>query len=123
MTLFRKVKKARRAVHKEFYAVDNKTYVESQLKAESLVLTEVCIYINIVINYSKLCFQNAFSSILGDSGFNIYQCVPNDLMHEIESGTWRAIFIHALRILVCVGEHAVQRLDWRYGEIMGLCLQ
>jgi hypothetical protein len=36
-----------------------------------------------------------------------------DLMHEIELGIWRAIFIHLLRILESVGADRLMELDRR----------
>lgn len=37
-----------------------------------------------------------------------------DLLHEIEIGVWRSLFIHLLRILHC-GDGLVHELDKRYG--------
>jgi hypothetical protein len=37
-----------------------------------------------------------------------------DLMHEVELGVWKAIFIHLLRILDCYDESLKHELDRRY---------
>jgi hypothetical protein len=36
-----------------------------------------------------------------------------DLMHEFESGTWKALFIHLLRILESVDQRLIMELDRR----------
>ena len=43
--------------------------------------------------------QNVFSEHLGNFGFNMFDMVVVDLLHEVELGVWKAIFIHLLRIL------------------------
>ena len=37
-----------------------------------------------------------------------------DLMHEVELGVWKAVFIHLLRILDCESESLKHELDRRY---------
>jgi hypothetical protein len=39
-----------------------------------------------------------------------------DLMHEVELGVWKALFIHLLRILFAVDKSLVHELDRRYVE-------
>jgi hypothetical protein len=36
-----------------------------------------------------------------------------DLMHEVELGVWKALFIHLLRILEAADKNAVAELDRR----------
>lgn len=36
-----------------------------------------------------------------------------DLLHEVEIGVWRSLFIHLLRILECLGPTTVHKLDER----------
>jgi hypothetical protein len=36
-----------------------------------------------------------------------------DLMHEVELGTWRSLFIHLLRILESAGDGLLHELDRR----------
>lgn len=37
-----------------------------------------------------------------------------DLMHEVELGVWRSIFIHLLRILESINESLLLKLDRRW---------
>ena len=57
--------------------------------------------------------QNAFSECLGHYGFNMFNMVVVDLLHEVELGVWKAIFIHLLRILDCQDESLKHELDRR----------
>jgi hypothetical protein len=59
-----------------------------------------------------LC-QNAFSSKLAPLGFNMFSMLAVDLMHEVELGVWKAVFIHLLRILDCQNESLKHELDRR----------
>lgn len=43
--------------------------------------------------------QNAFLDKLSQLGFNYFQMLIVDLMHEFELGVWKSLFIHLLRIL------------------------
>ena len=36
-----------------------------------------------------------------------------DLMHEFELGVWKAIFTHMLRLLIALGDDALQEFDSR----------
>ena len=40
-----------------------------------------------------------------------------DLMHEVELGVWKAVFIHLLRLLDCHGECLKHELDRRQALI------
>ena len=57
--------------------------------------------------------QNAFSERLGHYGFNMFNMVVVDLLHEVELGVWKAIFIHLLRILDCQDESLKHEFDIR----------
>ena len=61
----------------------------------------------------KIYHQNAFSECLAEFGFNMFSMVVVDLLHEIELGVWKAIFIHLLRILDCQHESLKHELDRR----------
>lgn len=37
-----------------------------------------------------------------------------DLLHEVEIGVWRSLFIHLLRILECIGPTLSNKLDQRF---------
>lgn len=41
------------------------------------------------------------------------QMLVPDLMHEVELGVWRAIFIHLLRILESINNELLAELDRR----------
>jgi hypothetical protein len=57
---------------------------------------------------------NTFSERLGYFGFNMLNMVVVDLLHEVELGVWKAIFIHLLWILDCQSESLKYELDrWR----------
>ena len=57
--------------------------------------------------------QNAFSDKLAPLGFNMFSVFVVDLMHEVELGVWKALFIHLLRILDCENESLKHELDHR----------
>ena len=59
-----------------------------------------------------LC-QNAFSSKLVLFGFNMFDMLVVDLMHEVELGVWKAVFIHLLCILDCQNAALKHELDRR----------
>ena len=46
--------------------------------------------------------------------FNIFSILLPDLLHEFEIGTWRALFIHLLRILQSIDGGLLTELDRRY---------
>lgn len=52
-----------------------------------------------------------FSDKLAPFGFNLFSMLVVDLMHEVELGVWKDIFIHLLRILD--GLNKAQELDQR----------
>jgi hypothetical protein len=57
--------------------------------------------------------QNAFSDRLSPLGFDLFKMLLPDLMHEFELGTWKAVFIHLIRILQSVDEKLIIELDRR----------
>jgi hypothetical protein len=44
----------------------------------------------------------------------MYSMMVPDLMHEIETGVWRSLFIHLLRMLQSIDESLLVELDRRY---------
>lgn len=62
--------------------------------------------------------QNAFSRRLQPLGFNMFDMLVVDLLHEFELGVWKHLFIHLLRILACVNPGLLHELDRRYVEIV-----
>lgn len=96
------------------YAV-NSAAVERLLKEQSLVPTDVCLpssSLNTVLisNY----IQNAFSKRLASFKFNLFPMFIVDLLHEVELGVWRSLFIHLLRIMECIGPTLAHKLDERF---------
>jgi hypothetical protein len=62
---------------------------------------------------TEIWVQNAFSGKLAPLGFNLYDMLVIDLMHEFELGVWKALFIHLLWILEAVDKSKVNELDCR----------
>ncbi|KAH6884040.1 hypothetical protein BKA70DRAFT_1446082 [Coprinopsis sp. MPI-PUGE-AT-0042] len=70
----------------------------------------------------KSCFllpiQNTFSTHLGQFGFNIYQSLVVDLMHEFEIGVWKRVYIHLLCLLEAFGkQELITELDEQYRQM------
>ncbi|KAH8082791.1 hypothetical protein BXZ70DRAFT_958592 [Cristinia sonorae] len=61
--------------------------------------------------------RNAFSDKLSSYGFNFYKMLAPDLLHEFELGTWKAVFIHLLRVLYAAGGDRIQQLNERYRQM------
>jgi hypothetical protein len=51
---------------------------------------------------------------LSEVDFDLYQVLVVDLMHEVEQGVWKALFIHLLRMLDSKGGSLINELDLRY---------
>ncbi|KAF7424881.1 hypothetical protein PC9H_010192 [Pleurotus ostreatus] len=62
---------------------------------------------------SEVPTTNAFSERLSELGFAFHDMFVPDLLHEVELGTWKALFTHLVRILVAHGGTAVQQLNDR----------
>ncbi|KAJ7155302.1 hypothetical protein C8R46DRAFT_1296775 [Mycena filopes] len=60
--------------------------------------------------------RNAFSK-LADHGFNLFSMFVPDLLHEIELGVIKSLFVHIIRILYGVGGDCVAKLDERFRQI------
>ncbi|KAF9455142.1 hypothetical protein BDZ94DRAFT_1380273, partial [Collybia nuda] len=89
------IAKARKLIYQEGYLV-NSAQVERLLKPQSLVPT-----------------VNTFSEQLAPLGFNMYPMFVVDLLHEVEIGVWRSLFIHLLRILHCGDGQLIHEMDRR----------
>ena len=61
----------------------------------------------------ELLLLNAFSDRLSPLGFNLFSIFLPDLMHKVELGGWKVIFIHLLRMLQSIGEEWLVELDRR----------
>lgn len=64
-----------------------------------------------MLSYSQP--KNAFSDNLGHLGFNFFQMLAVDLLHEFELGVWKALFTHLLRILAAINPDLLNELDRR----------
>ncbi|KAF7983682.1 hypothetical protein HWV62_19591 [Athelia sp. TMB] len=93
------IKAARDLIYKKGYAVTSK-HVEDLLKGESLVPTE-----------------NAFSTQLGDDGFNFFLILVVDFMHEFELGIWKSLLSHLIRILHAQGGDLVLVFNERFRQV------
>lgn len=107
-----RVEAARGAIYMDNYKVDSRA-VENLLQEESLVPTVVCILFPYMPCVEVLLCQNAFSHKLAPFGFNMFNMLVVDLMHEVELGVWKSIFIHLLRILDCHNESLKHEMDRR----------
>lgn len=58
--------------------------------------------------------QNAFAEKLGPLGFDHFSMFVVDLMHEVELGTWKHLFIHILRIIDAKDSGLLHEVDYRY---------
>ncbi|KAJ3542953.1 hypothetical protein NMY22_g3318 [Coprinellus aureogranulatus] len=91
----KKVSTARRAIYETNYAV-NARVVENQLKPSSL---------------------NAFSDQLSAFGFEMHDMLAVDVLHEVEIGVWKSLFIHLLRLLETIDTSLVGTLNNRFRQL------
>lgn len=103
---------ARNIIYGGGYAVNAKRVLDF-LKEDSAVPTEVRLAFNSMMLARSHDSQSAFSRKLGPLGFNMFIMLVVDLMHEVESGTWRALFIHLLRMLISMDESRIAEVDKR----------
>ncbi len=109
------VKAARENIYVKNYMTDSKA-VEDLLGKNSLVPTAVGAPFRVSdeIYHDRIpLYQNAFSDKLTPLGFNMFDILVVDLMHEVELGVWKAIFIHLLRLLDCRNESLKYEMDRR----------
>ncbi|RDB23027.1 hypothetical protein Hypma_009855 [Hypsizygus marmoreus] len=92
------VNSTRKNIYNNNYAVDSQ-HVKNQLGPLSL-----------------LPISNAFSKRLSTFGFNLFLMFVVDLMHEIESGVWKALLIHLFRILLSVDVNLLHEMDMRFRQ-------
>ncbi|KAH6907235.1 hypothetical protein BKA70DRAFT_1428201 [Coprinopsis sp. MPI-PUGE-AT-0042] len=68
--------------------------------------------------HSLLPIQTAFSEKLEKFGFNIYEALVVDPLHEVEIGVWKSLYQHLLRLLDAFGgQDLLAELDQRYRNI------
>ncbi|RXW14632.1 hypothetical protein EST38_g11221 [Candolleomyces aberdarensis] len=95
-----KVQSARDSIYIHFLSVNSKTGVEAHLAEFSMVPT-----------------NNAFSDRLFHFSFNFFDMLVTDLLHEVELGVWKALFLHLLRLLESISNSLASELDNRYRQI------
>ncbi|KAI9057374.1 hypothetical protein FKP32DRAFT_1551893, partial [Trametes sanguinea] len=61
--------------------------------------------------------RSAFSTRLAQFGFQVYQLLVPDLLHEFELGVWKATITHIVRILIAAGGRSIQEFDARFSHI------
>jgi hypothetical protein len=91
----------------------NGAAVKRLLDQDSLVPSVVSVFFCYVTAADIRLFQNAFSDKLSPLGFNMFDMLVVDLLHEVELGVWKAVFIHLLRLLDCVDGKLKHELDRR----------
>ncbi|KAJ3530549.1 hypothetical protein NMY22_g8529 [Coprinellus aureogranulatus] len=92
----KRVVDARNYLYKDHLSLAS-TYVEARMDDGSLVPTD-----------------NAFSARLSSQGFNLFRMLVVDVMHEVELGVWKALFIQLLRLLEATEKGRMNELDARY---------
>ena len=57
--------------------------------------------------------QNAFSKLLAPLGFNLFDTLTVDFLHEYELGVWKSVLIHILRLLDAADPRTKDEFDRR----------
>ncbi|KDN41261.1 hypothetical protein RSAG8_07530, partial [Rhizoctonia solani AG-8 WAC10335] len=91
-----RVREARSIIYDEGRAITS-SRVEGLLRSVSYVPT-----------------NNAFSRRLRTLGFDIFEALTVDLLHEIELGVWKSVFQHLLRILESTGSKTMATFNERF---------
>ncbi|CUA77217.1 CRISPR-associated endonuclease Cas9 [Streptococcus mutans UA159] [Rhizoctonia solani] len=69
---------------------------------------------NLLKSESYTPVDNAFSRHLRPLGFDIFESLTVDFMHEFELGVWKAVFTHIIRILEAIGSKGVTDFNLRF---------
>ncbi|KAG6914911.1 hypothetical protein DXG01_014473 [Tephrocybe rancida] len=94
-----RVERARQYIYEEDFGVNSKP-VEDLLKDLSFVPV-----------------SNAFSARLGPLGFNFFQILVVDILHDWEIGAWKAVFVHLIHILHASDVALINELDARFRKV------
>ena len=90
------IERVRKMIFKKGRGVTSQA-VEGLIGAISLVPIRVRRSLDSKLSISQLInIQNAFSEKLSAFGFNFYQILVPDFMHEFELGVWKATLMHLL---------------------------
>lgn len=114
----RKVDEARDIIYTDCLSVNTKK-VEEILKPTSLVPTRVrqpSFNVWLLVKL-MLSLQNAFSDRLSPFGLDVYRIVSVDILHEVEIGVWKSLFIHLLRLLEAIDKSKLNVLNARYAAL------
>jgi len=104
------------AIYQDNYDI-NSAAVEHMLKPQSLVPSSVSIRIHReLLLLIAFVLQNAFSDRLSRFGLNFFLLFLIDLLHEVELGIWKALFVHLLHILEAADETMLYELDRRWAS-------
>lgn len=66
--------------------------------------------------------QNAFLLALGKFGLDVFKILTVDLLHELELGVGKGVFIHLVRMLESLGPHQIHTLNERYDAMDSLSI-
>ncbi|KAF5378621.1 hypothetical protein D9757_009547 [Collybiopsis confluens] len=58
--------------------------------------------------------RNTFSTLFYKFGFNFYNIIVSDVLHEFELGVWKAVLTHLIRILNAIGKPSVEEMNQRF---------
>jgi hypothetical protein len=61
----------------------------------------------------RILYQDAFSTLLGDLGLDVFRLLVPDILHEFGVGIWKAVFTHLIRMFQSINEELVYELDQR----------
>lgn len=113
----KKVDDARKLIYgKKAYAV-KAAPVEELLKPASLTPAKVrklSTMLSLRMHNLISVMQNLFSQRLSSLGFDIYDIPSVDVLHEVEIGTWKDLFVHLLRLLEAIDAGKLEVLNSRY---------
>ncbi|KAJ3816999.1 hypothetical protein F5880DRAFT_1618699 [Lentinula raphanica] len=61
--------------------------------------------------------RNAFSEAFQDLGLNYFRLFVNDILHEVEVGTFKDLITHLIRMCHTMGKDTVQELNQRFRNV------
>ncbi|KAJ3766797.1 hypothetical protein FB446DRAFT_708323 [Lentinula raphanica] len=61
--------------------------------------------------------RNAFSEAFHDLGLNYFRLFVNDILHEVEVGTFKDVISHLIRMCHTMGKDTVQELNQRFRKV------
>jgi hypothetical protein len=109
-----RVSRARSLIYDHHNPVTS-TLLEGHLAHGSLIPTNVRPTPIVIpaLSILTLVLQNAFSDRLSPHGFDLFKMLVVDVMHEVELGVWKAVFIQLLRLMEASNKGSINALDER----------